>query len=118
QGISLEDAQRTILGFTDAELGGALALHWNFPEPLARAVERHHLDANALPDPRSIEAFVVRARVFARANGITDGFEVDSGRPPTPSEWHSGPVSSALHQSGGIEGILERVSAFMQSTRG
>jgi len=118
QGGSLADAQRTMLGFTDAELGGALALHWNFPEPLARAVQRHHLDPNDLPDPQSLEAFVVRARLFARAHGINDGFEVDPGRPPTAPEWHSGAVSSALHQSGGIDGILERVSAFMQSTNG
>lgn len=116
--VTMAEAQRATLGFTDAELGGALALHWNFPEPLARAVERHHLDVNALPDPASLEAFVVRARLFARANGINDGFEVDVRRPPSSAEWHSGPVSSALHQSGGIDGILERVSAFMQSTNG
>ncbi len=118
QEMPLMEAQRTILGFTDAELGGALAMHWNFPEPLAQAVERHRLDVNALPDPSSLEAFVVRARMFARANGISDGFEVDPGRPVSQPEWHSGAVASALHQSGGMDGILERVSAFMQSTRG
>ena len=34
------------------------------------------------------------------------------------TEWSSGRVNTALNQSGGIDGILERVSAFMQSTRG
>jgi HD-like signal output (HDOD) protein len=118
EGTTIAEAQRAVLGFTDADLGGALALHWNFPEALARAVERHPLDVNALPDKRSLEAFVVRARLFARASGITDGFEEYDERPPTPPEWQSGPVSSALFQSGGLDGILERVSAFVQSTRG
>jgi HD-like signal output (HDOD) protein len=115
-GVSIIEAQRHVLGYTDADLGGALALHWNFPEPLAQAVLRHHLDVNALPDPGSLEAFVARARIFARANGISDGFEVEVRRPPAPLDWQSGPVSNVLHQSGGLDGILERVSAFLNST--
>lgn len=118
EGTTVAEAQRAVLGFTDADLGGALARHWNFPEPLAHAVERHHLDVGALPDPRSLEAFVVRARLFARANGITDGFEVYDDIPDPAPEWQSGPLGAALFQNGGLDGILERVSAFIQSTRG
>ena len=66
RGLSMHDAERQVLGFTDAELGGALALHWNFPSSLADAVARHNLDVNALPDPKSLAAFVIRARMFAR----------------------------------------------------
>ena len=116
--LTIPEAQRRVLGFTDADLGGALALHWNFPEALANAVARHQLNVNALPDPDSVEAYVVRARIFARANGITDGYEVDETPPPVPSEWQSGRLSTALGHSGGMDGILERVSAFMQSTTG
>jgi HD-like signal output (HDOD) protein len=118
QGIPIEEAQRQVLGFTDADLGGALALHWNFPEPLARAVARHHLNVDELPDPDSLEAYVVRARMFARANGITDGFDPPERHPRPANEWTQGRVNTTLNQSGGIDGILERVSAFMQSTRG
>ena len=118
QGLPLMEAQRLVLGYTDADLGGALALHWNFPEALAEAVAHHHLDVNALPDPKSVTAFVVRARLFARANGINDGFDVPEEAPQAEAEWNAGRVSTALNQSGGIDGILERVSAFMQSTRG
>ena len=118
QGLTLVEAQRLVLGFTDADLGGALALHWNFPDALANAVAHHHLDMDALPDPKSVTAFVIRARLFARSHGINDGFDVPE-EPETPeAEWNSGRVSTALNQSGGIDGILERVSAFMQSTRG
>ena len=116
--LTMMEAQRQVLGFTDADLGGALALHWNFPEPLARAVARHHLDLDALPDPNSLEAFVIRARIFARANGITDGFEEADPDLDAAPEWSSGRINTTLNQSGGIDGILERVSAFMQSTNG
>jgi len=118
QGLTLVEAQRLVLGFTDADLGGALALHWNFPDALANAVAHHHLDMDALPDPKSVTAFVIRARLFARSHGINDGFDIPE-EPETPeADWNSGRVSTALSQSGGIDGILERVSAFMQSTRG
>lgn len=118
QGMTLVEAQRTVLGFTDADLGGALALHWNFPDALANAVAHHHLDVDALPNPNSVTAFVIRARLFARSHGINDGFDVPE-EPETPeADWTDGRVNTALNQSGGIDGILERVSAFMQSTRG
>jgi len=118
QGLTIMEAQRLILGYTDADLGGALALHWNFPDALANAVTHHYLDINALPDPGSVTAYVVRARLFARAHGINDGFDVPEEPPRPETEWASGRVNTALNQSGGIDGILERVSAFMQSTHG
>ncbi len=118
QGLTIVEAQRLVLGFTDADLGGALALHWNFPDALADAVARHHLDVEALPDPDSLTAFVVRARLFARSHGVNDGFDVPEETPRPESEWGAGRVNTALNQSGGIDGILDRVSAFMQSTRG
>jgi len=67
---------------------------------------------------QSVTAFVIRARLFARSNSINDGFDVPEQPPKASDEWGSGRVSTALNQSGGIDGILERVSAFMQSTRG
>jgi len=118
QGLTIMEAQRQLLGYTDADLGGALALHWNFPDALADAVAHHHLDVDALPDPHSVTAFVVRARLFARSHGINDGFDVPAEAPRAETEWGSGRVNTALNQSGGIDGILDRVSAFMQSTRG
>lgn len=105
--ITIAEAQRQVLGFTDADLGGAPALHWNFPEPLANAVARHHLDVDALPGPDSVEAFVVRARIFARAHGITDGYGVEEAPPPIPDEWRGGRLYNTLGHSGGMDGILD-----------
>ena len=78
RGWTIAQAERQVLGYTDAEVGGALALHRNFPPDLADAVLRHNLDPNALPDPQSRAAFVMRARMFARASGLTDGVEPPS----------------------------------------
>ena len=107
---TIPQAERQVLGFTDAELGGALALHWNFPPPLADAVARHNLDIDDLPDQQSLAAFVIRARMFARASGLTDGVEGPSVEEPAP-EWGVPPISRSLGQIGGLAGIAERVAA-------
>ena len=114
RGLAAADAEREVFGFTSSEIGGALALHWNFPSPLAEVVARHQLDMDALPDPESLSAYVIRARVFARAAKITDGFEEPITRRP-PSVWDNAPVQKQMQQSGGLDGILERVDAFLQS---
>lgn len=113
--VPLTVAERAVLGYSDAELGGALALHWNFPQPLVDAVRNHELDPDALPDPRSLTAFVVRARLFARSYGLPDGIEAAEPGPP-PSEWMVPPLSVHLDRAGGVDGIMEKVQAFLQST--
>lgn len=111
-GVRLSEAERTVLGFTSTELGGGLALSWNFPEPLARAVALHDANVYLLEDPRSLEGIVRRARAFAAAIGLWDGAErpVDSVTPP---EWNVPPLSGHLEHQGGVEGVLRRVDAFL-----
>lgn len=114
QGVGLPQAQRAVLGFTDAELGGALALHWNFPQPLVEAVRLHQLDPHALPDPQSLAAFVVRAREFARSYGLPDGLTTP-GEQARPTEWTQPPLSVHLERAGGPDGIAEKAAAFLES---
>lgn len=116
QGVSIAEAEQQVMGFTDAELGGALALHWNFPAELGTAVARHHLDVNDLPDRESLAGFVVRARLYARASGIHDGFDVPGERLHPPREWMEPPIGRTLAESGGLEGIMERVTAFVENS--
>lgn len=82
RGISLHEAERHIFGFTDAEVGGALACHWRFPEHLATAIGRHALEPADVSDQGTLAALVVRARAFARAQRITDGVERPTPPPP------------------------------------
>lgn len=112
--MELIEAQREVLGFGDDELGGALALHWSFPEPLVEAVRNHSLRVDALPDRDSLAAHVIRARVFARSFGLPDGIERSESAPP-PDEWTVPPLSVALDRSGGVEGVLERAETFLES---
>jgi putative nucleotidyltransferase with HDIG domain len=41
--VSALEAEREVLGTDHAEVGGAMARYWEFPEPLIAAIEQHHL---------------------------------------------------------------------------
>lgn len=114
RGVAAAQAEQEVFGFTSAELGGALALHWNFPPELAEVVAHHQLNLDALPDPESLAAYVIRARMFARSAGITDGFEAPLTR-MGPSVWDDVAVQKQMAREGGMAGILERVDAFLVS---
>ena len=77
----------------------------------------HQLNPNKLPDADSLAGYVVRARMFARASGMTDGIEPRK-RTDVDAEWLMPPLSKALQQAGGIPGVEDRVSAFVESALG
>ena len=112
--VSVPAAEQAILGYTDADLGAALAERWQFPVELVEAIRDHALPLDELPDPRSLTAFVMRARMLARAHGVPDGIEHPERQEP-PEEWTMPPLSVALKRAGGIEGVLERVGAFLDT---
>jgi HD-like signal output (HDOD) protein len=114
QGVSRHAAQQAIIGYTDADLGGALASRWQFPVELVESIRDHAMSLENLPDPRSLTAFIMRARMLTRSYGVPDGIE-HPGRQEPPEEWAMPPLSVALSRAGGIEGILERVGSFLDS---
>lgn len=114
-GITPYEAEQRVFGFTDAELGGALAIHWNFPESLAAAVRDHAAPLDALPDTKSLTACVLRARMFVRAYGLPDGIAPASEPTDAPEEWAHPPLSTALTQSGGMAKVMEQVEALVGS---
>jgi len=115
--VSLLDAEREVVGYTDAELGGALAQHWNFPDGLVEAAARHRESIYAIDDRHSALALVVRARALAAGIGIWDGLETAVASGP-PAEWRQPPLSQELARVGGPDGLLERVDAFLGSAIG
>ena len=118
QSVSLHEAERAMFGFSDAELGGVLARHWNFPSQLAEAVLHHPLSVYTVPEEEgSLTSYVVRGRSFVRAYGLSDGVEISPAR-TTPHEWTIPPLSNALLKAGGADGVLGRVSAFLETTVG
>ncbi len=117
-GVTIIDAERRVLGFTEADLGGALALHWSFPEELVEAVACHAVEPEQLPDQQSLAACVVRARLFAHALGVTDGVASERPESDDDSRWIDPSVSVVLKEGGGVDGVMERVDSFMEHTVG
>lgn len=73
QGITFVDAERRLLGFDHAEVGGAMARRWDFPDEVVDAVARHH---DPQPEkPGAILDTVVLANLVAKAVGIGLGAE-------------------------------------------
>ena len=52
-GIPFDQAERRILGYDHCEVGEHLAINWNLPEEIVRAVRWHH-DPNGLETPSAI----------------------------------------------------------------
>lgn len=55
-GLSLTAAERQVLGIDHAQLGGRIAVNWNFSETLASSIENHHLEDSmtAIPNETAI----------------------------------------------------------------
>lgn len=45
------EAEKLVLGFDHAEIGGKVAQKWNFPKDLVEAIEYHHTPEKALENP-------------------------------------------------------------------
>lgn len=112
EALSIGEAERAVLGFTDAQVGAGLADRWNFPEQLVDAIARHQLLPTELDDKDSLAALVVRARAFARARGFSDGVE-RADTTAADDAWLFPPLSQALQAQGGVEGVDEGASVFI-----
>ncbi len=121
QSETLHQAERGLFGFTDADLGGALTEHWNFPAPLCNAVREHSRSLDAPPAEGTLAAVVARARIFARSYGMSDGLRE---RPdPVPAResspaWAPEALTLTLEREGGMQRILERADAFLAAAMG
>lgn len=111
--LSIQDVQRERYGYTDAELGAAIADSWTFPVPLVDAIANHMASLLDLPDRRGLDAVVIRARRMARAQGVDDGLDVITTRPMADIEWSSREAEQALRKFGGVAGILDRAGEFV-----
>lgn len=116
-GVPLHDVQLALLNFTDAQLGGALILSWNFPDSLVAAVEGYSLGDPNLPGIPDLTSHVASARAFALSLGISEGLGPVATTPP-PAAWQGPEVERALSYVGGVEGVMERASAFVSATVG
>jgi len=70
--LSPPEAERAVLGFDHAQLGGALAEHWGLPESLVACIRYHH-DPLAAPEAHALAVSLVHV-----ANSIAHLAELDS----------------------------------------
>jgi putative nucleotidyltransferase with HDIG domain len=72
-GVSFEDAEKTIYPYTHAELGGCVLKKWNFPDVLVNAVTQHHTFACSDTEERyqqNMTAVACLANLFCLKLGI------------------------------------------------
>ncbi len=114
-GLSLWDAEMECLGFTHAELGGALTERWQLPARLAQAVSRHH-EALLAPAIDGLAGVVSFADRVADHHGIHAGF----ARAPQiiPPRALPDELATLEIACGGIDSVVERAQAFVTSVSG
>lgn len=74
ENLPLTDAERSVLGFTHAELGAELARRWNFPSDLVHAFRYHH-DPSQAPQQSILTCITHLADTFVLEKRI--GVELD-----------------------------------------
>jgi HD-like signal output (HDOD) protein len=110
----LHDRERIIFGFDDAELGARQAEVWGLPPNVVRAIASHGMRHQELSDGELTSSALVRARVYARALGLSDGIEQSASRTPT-SGWLTATVERRIEALGGWDGLLLRVDGLLES---
>ena len=84
EGIFLRDAERALLGFDHATLGGMLLRRWRFPEHLERAVRHHHGGISPMGQPMPAMIHVADAAANALLLGASGEIYVP---PLSPAAW-------------------------------
>lgn len=78
--ISFLDAEREVLGFNHAEVGGKVAQKWNFPKDLVESIEYHHTPEEAIESPELVsivhvaDAITMMMGVGLGIDGMTYNF--------------------------------------------
>lgn len=106
-GLCYLDAERQLIGTDHAEVGGAVARHWQFPAVIVDAIERHH-DPDAQPEP-VLDAVHI-ANAVAKLIGVGLGSEQMNMRASTQAATRLG-LSSA-----GLEGLCASVVVELAKT--
>ncbi len=71
--VTFVEAERELFGCDHAEVGGAMARKWSFPEPITQGIERHHQVPVVEPTP--LLDIVMLANLAAKTIGVGLGME-------------------------------------------
>jgi putative nucleotidyltransferase with HDIG domain len=112
-GIPLHLAEIELTGHGHDDIGRALGERWKFPPHLVDAVRCHH-DERLTPENDGLAGVVAQANRFVLHYGLYCGYDLDGGE-PGPLARDLATVEAAC---GGIDRILERAFAFIESASG
>ena len=112
-GEPLRDIELRETGFSHEELGRALAERWNFPAYLAEAIGSHH-DSLLDTEHHGLAAVIAMADQLALHFGVNSGYE---GNGSAASELPKA-VSDMEAACGGMDSVLSRARAFVESVTG
>lgn len=85
EGLAIEQAERQVLGWDHAQLGGALFESWGFPPSLVDNVRHHHSPSDS---PEPVQAAVIQlANAMAICMGYDFGLSVPSMSPLDQGAW-------------------------------
>lgn len=102
--IQVHEAEREVMGFDHADVGGELARQWNLPPLLEECIAHHHAIANAHKHPRET-ALVHIANVIALMAEI-DSLDPADVEPVDPRAWEL----AGLNEDG-MESIVRAVQS-------
>lgn len=102
--LPVYQAERQIIGFDHAEVGGVLASHWNLPPLLQECIACHHAIAAAVRYPREV-ALVHLANSLAQMAEV-DTLETDDVPPVDPRAWEIAGLNEEI-----IEQVIREAQA-------
>jgi len=108
--ISFVEAEREVLGCDHAEVGGAMARKWLFPEPITAAIERHHDAASAEHD------LMLDAVILANLTAHTLAAEPRPEEIVLPPEY-AGPSQRTRLAADGFARICAQTDAWAQDLK-
>jgi putative nucleotidyltransferase with HDIG domain len=111
-GVPLHETELQITGYAHDDIGRALGERWKFPAHLVDAVRCHH-DLGLTPERDGLPGIVAQVNRLALAYGLYCGYDRDDEMEPIPPD-----LAEIEDACGGIDRVLERAFAFIESASG
>ncbi|MDZ7727160.1 MAG: HDOD domain-containing protein [Dehalococcoidia bacterium] len=112
EGTPLHQAELACTGYDHQVIGKALGEGWKFPGHLVDAVACHH-DQRQTPAEDGLAGVVAQADRLILHYGLYCGYDLEGDVPPMP-----GDLARWEEACGGIDRVLERSFAFIESASG
>ncbi len=110
---SLHEAETRLTGYDHTAVGRALGEKWKFPGHLVDAIALHH-DESLTPGADGLPGVVAQANRLVLHYGLYCGYDDEEPAPvPMPAD-----LAAIEEATGGIERVLERAFAFIESATG